>query len=86
MRTKQGKFSYVYILSSRSHPTESYIGLSDDLKARLAAHNSGQCSHTSKYRPWQIETAIAFRSRTKAAAFEHYLKTGSGRAFAKRHF
>jgi putative endonuclease len=57
-----------------------------DLEARLLAHNSGQVSHTSKYRPWQIETAIAFRSREKAAAFESHLKSHSGRAFATKHF
>lgn len=86
MRTKHGRFSYVYILQSTSYPEQSYIGLSDDLKSRLAAHNAGGCPHTNKYRPWQIETAISFRSREKAAAFERYLKSGSGRAFAKRHF
>ena len=34
----------------------------------------------------ELETAIGFRDQTKAAAFERYLKTGSGFAFAKRHF
>ena len=34
----------------------------------------------------QIETAIAFRSKEKASAFEKYLKSHSGRAFAKKHF
>jgi hypothetical protein len=42
--------------------------------------------HTSKFRPWQIETAVAFRSKDKAVAFEQYLKSHSGRAFAKKHF
>ena len=86
MKKPHGSFSYVYRLTSLSHPNQCYTGLTDDLASRLAAHNSGQCSHTTKYRPWQIETAISFRSREKAAAFERYLKTGSGRAFAKRHF
>jgi len=42
--------------------------------------------HTSKFLPWRIETAIAFRDKTKAAAFEKYLKSQSGRAFAGKHF
>jgi predicted GIY-YIG superfamily endonuclease len=53
--------------------------LTDDLEARLRSHNQGNNPHTSRYRPWQIETAIAFRSREKAAAFEKYLKSHSGR-------
>jgi hypothetical protein len=42
--------------------------------------------HTSKFKPWTIETAVAFRDQAKAVAFEHYLKSGSGREFARRHF
>jgi len=79
-------FSYVYILLSQKDATRRYIGLTDDLEARLKSHNQGSNPHTSRYRPWQIETAIAFRSREKAAAFEKYLKSHSGRAFASKHF
>ena len=79
-------FHYVYILRSASHPEQTYVGLTDDLKARLAKHNEGGSSHTSKFRPWEIETAVAFTSREKAAAFEAYLKSGSGHEFRRRHF
>ncbi len=81
-----GPFFYVYILVSLSNPTRHYTVLTDDLKERLARHNAGKCPHTSKYTAWRIETAVAFRSRAKAAAFERYLKSASGRAFAVRHF
>ncbi|GAB4181195.1 MAG: hypothetical protein Tsb0017_20970 [Geothermobacteraceae bacterium] len=79
-------FHYVYLLTSLSDESRHYVGLTKDLKKRLSAHNSGQVSHTSKFRPWRIETAIAFRSVDKAVAFERYLKSHSGRAFAKIHF
>lgn len=79
-------FHYVYILVSENDPERHYTGLTDDLKKRLAAHNSGQCTHTAKHRPWRMETAIAFHSREKAAEFERYLKSHSGRAFASKHF
>ncbi|WP_148894929.1 GIY-YIG nuclease family protein [Geothermobacter ehrlichii] len=79
-------FHYVYILTSLACAERHYVGLTKNLEARLAAHNSGQVPHTSKYRPWQIETAIAFRSREKAVAFERYLKSHSGRAFSRKHF
>ena len=79
-------FTYVYILKSASDVTNRYTGLTDDLDARLKSHNQGNNPHTSENRPWEIETAIAFRSRKKAAAFEKYLKSHSGRAFASKHF
>ena len=80
------KFYYVYVLRSRIDTNRHYVGLSDDLAERLNKHNAGQCKYTSKFRPWQIETAISFQSKEKAVAFEKYLKSHSGRAFARRHF
>ena len=79
-------FHYVYILKSEAIPERHYIGVTSDLTQRLAAHNSGKVSHTSKFKPWTIETAFAFRDENKATAFERYLKSGSGREFARRHF
>ena len=79
-------FHYVYILTSTTPAGHYYVGLTQDLAERLSQHNRGQVAHTAKCVHWQIQTAIAFRSRSRAAAFERYLKGGSGRAFAKRHF
>ena len=79
-------FHYVYILVSEQDPTQHYTGCTTDLTARLAKHNSGSVPHTAKQRPWLLESAIAFRSADKAHAFERYLKSGSGREFARRHF
>ena len=78
-------FTYVYILESERHPETFYTGLAGDLRDRLRRHNAGQVPHTAKSRPWRLRSAIAFRDRTRAAAFERYLKSGSGRSFAKRH-
>ncbi len=77
---------YVYILVSAENLSKHYTGRTTDLRHRLAEHNRGQCSHTSKFRPWRIETAIVFQSEQKAIQFEKYLKSGSGREFARRHF
>jgi len=77
---------YVYLLQSVNHPRQRYIGLTSDVDARVAAHNAGQAPHTSKYRSWRLCTAIRFEDDERAVAFEAYLKTGSGWAFAKRHF
>ena len=77
-------FSCVSILQSEAGPERYYVGLTDDLRRRLAKHNSGSVAHTAKYRPWHIKTAIAFGDRARAAKFECYLKTASGRASAKK--
>lgn len=77
---------YVYILESISNPNKRYIGITEDLNKRLKEHNSGQSPHTSKYAPWQIVVALRFANNHKAELFEKYLKSGSGHAFAKRHF
>ena len=79
-------YFYVYRLRSGKFPDEFYTGLTDNLSARFAKHNEGGCPHTRKYRPWTLERAVAFPNREKAAAFEKYLKSGSGREFARRHF
>ena len=77
-------FFYVYILRSQSNPPHFYTGLTEDLDSRLSHHNSGGDPHTAKHRPWRIKTAIAFTDREQALAFERYLKSPSGRAFAKK--
>ena len=77
---------FVYILQSESHPTRFYTGLTSNVRERLAAHNRGESSHTAKYLPWKALVVIAFSSERRAAAFEQYLKSGSGTAFAVRHF
>jgi predicted GIY-YIG superfamily endonuclease len=77
-------FFYVYILKSESDPPHFYTGFTEDLKSRFKHHNSGGDPHTAKFRPWRIKTAIAFTDREQAPAFERYLKSPSGRAFARK--
>lgn len=79
-------FHYVYQLSSSTFPDRHYTGLTENLKRRLNQHNQGEVPSTAAHTPWTIQTVVAFRDRTKAAAFEQYLKSHSGRAFSKRHF
>lgn len=81
-----GPFCYVYMLQSISHPGRFYVGMTQDLRERLKTHNAGKVTHTSKFLPWRIETAVAFRDAANGVAFERYLKSQSGRAFAKKHF
>jgi predicted GIY-YIG superfamily endonuclease len=77
---------FVYILKSVQNPEEDYVGATSDPKARLQAHNEGLSPHTARHRPWRTLVCIEFDDAEPAARFERYLKTGSGREFARRHF
>jgi predicted GIY-YIG superfamily endonuclease len=77
---------FVYILRSDSHPDHHYVGLTSDVAGRLLGHNEGPCGATVRYRPWSLVVSLEFADAKSAARFERYLKSGSGRAFAKRHF
>jgi predicted GIY-YIG superfamily endonuclease len=77
-------YYYAYILESEKYPDRYYTGFTRDVEARLKHHNSGGDPHTAKYRPWKIKTYIAFTDKQQALDFERYLKTSSGRAFAKK--
>ena len=78
--------TYVYILRSLRDVDRYYVGITADLRMRLAKHNAGEVRHTSKYAPWLIKTYVAFADKRQAFAFEKYLKSPSGRAFAKKRF
>jgi predicted GIY-YIG superfamily endonuclease len=56
------------------------------LKQRLETHNSGGSIYTEKYRPWKLVMFLGFKEQSKAKEFEKYLKSQSGRAFAKKRF
>ena len=76
---------YVYLLRSKPHPDETYIGSTSDLRKRLAEHNAGKSIHTNKFKPWDLAAYIALPEKDRTEELESYLKSGSGRAFAKRH-
>ncbi len=77
---------FVYSIQSEISSEYFYVGITTDVERRLNDHNSGKSIHTNKFKPWKLIAYIAFRDKSKARKFEAYLKTGSGRAFCKRHF
>ena len=76
---------FVYVLRNHENPPRYYTGLTSDVASRLAEHHSGSCIHTAKYRPWSLDVVVEFPDERRAVAFERYLKSGSGVAFAHRH-
>jgi predicted GIY-YIG superfamily endonuclease len=77
---------FVYILRSESAPARHYVGCTSNVDERLAWHNGGPCGYTRQHRPWRVVVACEFATEAEAIRFEKYLKSGSGRAFTKRHF
>lgn len=76
---------YVYLIRSIKFLDQSYVGFTEDLTKRLKTHNSGGSVHTAKYKPWEIIVYMGFKNKNRAIQFEKYLKSGSGRAFSKKH-
>jgi predicted GIY-YIG superfamily endonuclease len=81
-----GPKRFVYILKSINAPAQYYVGVTSDLEARLQAHNAGLSPHTAAHWAWRTLVVIEFDEEEPALSFERYLKTGSGREFARRHF
>lgn len=77
---------YVYLIQSIPSPKKKYTGITSDVSKRLSDHNSGKSVHTASFKPWKLITYIAFSNEHKAREFEKYIKSGSGRAFAKKRF
>ena len=72
------------MIKSIKYSNQTYIGYTNNVSNRLTAHNEGISPHTSKFKPWKLETHLAFKDKYKALEFEKYLKSHSGKAFAKK--
>lgn len=77
---------YVYHLQSTKDPNKKYVGYTTDIKKRIQKHNERGSIHTRLDGPWELILIHCFKDKNKAIAFEKYLKSGSGNAFAKKRF
>jgi predicted GIY-YIG superfamily endonuclease len=48
--------------------------VTSNLRARLVAHNNGDCAHTADWQPWDLDVVLSFGDQTRALALERYLK------------
>ena len=74
---------YVYILLCSDNRT--YVGGTNDLRDRMQRHRKGYIAATKRRLPIHLIAYFAFKNEHTAFAFEQYLKSGSGRAFLKKH-
>ena len=77
---------FIYFLQSINNLQKTYVGDTTDVQQRLETHNSGGSIHTKIHRPWKLVKHSVFTEQAKAKEFEKYLKSQSGRAFAKKRF
>jgi|GEM_PF-1590140 len=76
---------YFSLLESVPQRQQRYVGLPRDLRQTLRDHNAGKSPHTPKFKPWALVAHIGFADEPTTAAFEQYLKSGSGKTFLNRH-
>lgn len=66
---------YVYILGGDGPGgPRTYVGWTNDLDARLAAHNSGKGAKSTRGRAWVLLYAEKFKTRGEAMSREWHLK------------
>ena len=75
--------NYVYILECTDKRT--YIGCTNNLRDRIRRHEAGEVRATVDRLPIKLVAYFAFKDEKVAFRFEKYLKSGSGRAFIKKH-
>jgi putative endonuclease len=83
MSGPEKRFVYLICAEADGRP---YVGVTSNVAQRVATHNSGGSRHTAPDRPWRLVVVVEFPTEERAVEFERYLKSGSGRAFAQRHF
>ena len=74
---------YVYSLKCKNG---FYVGCTNNLKDRFERHQKGQVPVTANRLPVEIDFYFGIKDKYRAYGFEKYLKSGSGRAFVKKHF
>ena len=73
---------YVYVLRSLTD-RQFYVGLTNDLPARIASHNLGLVTSTKRRGPLQLIYWEGCLNRGDAAQREKYLKTAWGKRYLK---
>ncbi len=68
------KFFVYLLLSKKNGKTFSYVGMTKDLKKRIALHNSSKGAKYTKGKKWLIAYKKTYNSKSKALKEEYSLK------------
>ncbi|MBI5045267.1 MAG: GIY-YIG nuclease family protein [Candidatus Levybacteria bacterium] len=74
---------YVYLLKCADG--SQYTGCTDNLEDRIERHQRGYVPATKSRLPVRLISYFTTSNKYTAFNFEKYLKSGSGRAFVKKH-
>jgi predicted GIY-YIG superfamily endonuclease len=74
---------YIYFLQLNNG--EIYTGSTNNLEDRVKRHNKKEVFYTSNKLPAKLTSYIAVPNKYTAFNLEKYFKSGSGRAFIKKH-
>lgn len=78
------KWFYVYVLELSNG--RLYIGCTKNLREGLEKHNQGRNRVTKKLLPLRLCWVCSYPNLKMALSFEAFLKSATGRDFAKKHF
>jgi len=73
---------YIYVLKSR-RDDKFYIGCTNDLRGRIALHNSGRVESTKSRKPFDLIYYEASLNKEDALKREKYLKTTYGHRYIR---
>ena len=65
---------YVYMLKSEGIKPITYVGYTNNLKKRIALHNSGKGAKFTRGRKWMLIYKEKFKSKKEAISREYYIK------------
>jgi len=65
---------YVYMLKSKGIKPITYVGYTNNLKKRIALHNSGKGAKFTRGRKWVLIYKEKLNSKSEAISREYYIK------------
>jgi len=65
---------YVYMLTTKSMKSVTYVGYTKNLKERIELHNSGKGAKFTRGRKWILIYKEKYNSKKEAISREYYIK------------
>ncbi len=66
---------YVYLLKTiNRNPLKTYVGYTNNLRARLIAHNTNKGAKSTKGYKWKLVYKKSFKTKSAAMSYEYKLK------------
>ena len=72
----------MYMLKSKNSKTVTYVGYTNDIKKRIALHNTGKGAKFTRGRKWKLIYKEKIKTKSEAISREYYIK--NNRSFRKK--